>query len=95
MTSPWPETWPGLTDNDDKKGGKQLHFFNGRLVSRTRDTPPILIYGKIYDLWKSLSEIKSGLGYPLVDPRFLPDGSICSVFEGGHVHQIGTEDVEM
>jgi hypothetical protein len=35
------------------------------------------------------------LGYPLSDPRFFPDGSTCSVFEGGHVHQAGTEDPEM
>jgi hypothetical protein len=84
-----------LTDNEDKKGGKQLDFYNGRLVSRTRESPPILVYGKNYDLWNDLGGITSGLGYPLVDPRFLPDGSVCSVFEGGHVHQIGTEDAEM
>jgi hypothetical protein len=94
-SSPWPDIWPGLTDNEDKKGGKQLHFYSGRLVSRTRDTPPILVYEKIYDLWNTLGGIACGLGYPLADPRFLPDRSICSVFEGGHVHQIGIEDAKM
>ena len=90
----WPAGWPGLTDNDE--GGKTLHFRNGRLVSYDNQSPPCMIYGNIYKVWNDLGGIKSQLKYPLADPQFLPDESICSVFEGGHIHQPrGSQDADM
>jgi hypothetical protein len=38
--------------------------------------------------------INSGYGYPIADPQFLADGTICSVFVGGHIHQVGADDAE-
>lgn len=38
---------------------------------------------------------KSGLGHLLADPQILEDGTICNIFEGGHVHLVGTRDAEM
>jgi uncharacterized protein with LGFP repeats len=94
MSSPWPELWPGLTDNEG--GGKTLHFLNGRLVSYQNQVPPLLVYGKINELWLELGGSKSPLGYPLADPQFLSDGTVCTVFEGGHIHQpSGSEDADM
>ena len=89
----WPHNWPGLTDNDN--GGKTLHFRFANLVSYDFITPPFLVYGKIYDIWRDLGGVMSGLGHPLADPQILLDGTICSIFEGGHVHQVGTRDPEM
>jgi hypothetical protein len=89
----WPQNWPGLTDNDN--GGKTLTFRFGRLVSYDFQTPPFLVYGKIFKLWYDLGGVKSGLGHPLVDPQILKDGTVCNIFEGGHIHQIGTRDAEM
>jgi hypothetical protein len=92
-TDSWPHDWPGLADNPG--GGKSLHFRYGRLISSTFQSPPVLIYGPIYNYWKDISGLNSGLGYPLADPQYLDDGSICSVFQGGHVHQFGSRDPEM
>jgi hypothetical protein len=92
-TDCFPHAWPGLTDNDN--GGKTLHFRFGRLISNTFQSPPLLIYGKIYNLWRDLGGFNSGFGYPLCDPQILPDGSTCSIFEGGHIHQAGTRDAEI
>ena len=83
-TDCWPYGWPGLTDNN--LGGKSLHFRYGQLVSYG-DTSPFLIYGKFANYWKDLGGIESGFGYPIADPQFLPDGSICIIFQGGHIHQ--------
>jgi hypothetical protein len=89
-----PQNWLGLTDNQD--GGKTLHFRFGKLVSYDNQTAPFLVYGKICDVWNKLGGIKSDLKYPLTDPQFLPDESICSVFEGGHIHQPrGSNDADM
>ena len=90
----WP-AWPGLTDNEDKKGGRTLHFRNGVLTSQTRDSPPFLVYGQIYELWRDLNGVSSGLGYPLADYRVLEDRTTCIVFEGGHIHKVGEEDPQM
>jgi hypothetical protein len=89
----FPHNWPGLTDNEN--GGKTLHFRYGRLISRTFQAPPFLIYGDIYNLWKDLGSYNSGLGMPLADPQFLEDGSTCCIFDGGHVHHLGSGDPEM
>jgi hypothetical protein len=90
----WPRNWPGLTDNQD--GGKTLHFRFGRLVSYDNQTSPFLVYGKIYEVWNKLGGIKSLMKYPLADPQFLSDESVCSVFEGGHIHQSrGSNDADV
>ena len=64
-----------------------MTFRNGQLVSWDNLTQPFLVYGSIYDTWTRLGGINSELKYPLADPQFLPDETICSVFEGGHIHQ--------
>ena len=92
-TNLWPFDSPGLTENEN--GGKMLHFGTSRLVSYDYVTEPFLIYGKIFNFWKDLGELMGGLGHPIADPQFLPDGSTCSIFEGGHVHQSGLKDPEM
>ena len=81
----WPYEWPGLTDNN--LGGKMLHFRFGVMVSHD-DTSPFLVYGKFAEYWKNLGGIESGFGYPIADPQFLPDGSTCIIFQGGHIHQL-------
>jgi hypothetical protein len=85
--------WLGLVDNEN--GGKTLHFRTGKLVSYDYRTPPFLVYGRIHEFWINLGGVRSGLGHPLADPQILEDGSICNIFEGGHVHQVGTRDAEM
>jgi hypothetical protein len=80
----FPQSWPGLVDNEN--GGKMLHFRYGALVSYDNQTPPFLVVGNVYTTWKKLGALKSNYKYPLADPQFLPDGTICSVFEGGHLH---------
>jgi hypothetical protein len=92
-TDGWPREWLGLTDNEN--GGKTLHFRQGRLISSTYQSSPFIVYGGIFTLWDKLGALKSGFGYPLADPQFLPDGSVCSVFEGGHIHQVGNKEAEM
>jgi hypothetical protein len=90
----WPHNWPGLVNNAE--GGKSLYFRNGRLISFDNQSTPFLVYGKIYETWKKLGELKSELKYPLSDPQFLPDESICSIFEGGHIHQLrGSNDADV
>jgi uncharacterized protein with LGFP repeats len=72
-----------------------LHFRTGRLISYDYVTEPFAFYGKIFDFWNDLGGLRSGLGHPVADPQFLPDGSTCNIFEGGHVHQSGMKDPEM
>ena len=83
----WPSGWSGLTDNEN--GGKMLHFWLGRLTSYDYITEPFAFHGKIFDFWIDLSGLTSGLGHPMADPQFPPDGSMCNIFEGGHIHQGG------
>jgi hypothetical protein len=92
-TNFWPHGWPGLTENEN--GGKMLHLTSGALISYDYVTEPFLIFGKIYSLWTDLGGVKCGLGHPLADPKFLPNGSTCSIFVGGHIHQSGMKDAEM
>jgi len=89
----WPGGWAGLTENEN--GGRTLHFRPSQLVSYDLRTPPFLLYGKIFGFWNGLGGVRSGLGHPLADPQILEDGSLCCIFEGGHVHQIGSLDAEM
>jgi hypothetical protein len=84
-TDCWPYGWPGLADNTN--GGKSLHFRYAQLVSYDA-TAPFLVYGKFADLWKDLGGLESGFGYPIADPQVLPDGSVCVIFQGGHIHQV-------
>jgi hypothetical protein len=87
----WPHNWPGLVDNEN--GGKMLYSRYGVLVSYDNQTPPCLVYGNIYTTWKQLGALKSEYKYPLADPQVLPDGTICSIFEGGHLHlQLGAQE---
>jgi hypothetical protein len=83
-TDRWPLGWPGLTQND--LGGQTLWFRSAWLVSYG-EVSPFLVYGKLADFWNNLKGIESGFGYPIADPQFLPDGSICIIFQGGHIHQ--------
>jgi len=92
-TNLWPHDSPGLTENEN--GGKMLHLATGALISYDYVTEPFLIYGKIYTLWSNIGGLKGGLGHPLADPKFLPNGSTCSIFVGGHVHQTGIRDAEV
>jgi len=92
-TDCFPGNWPGLTDNDN--GGKTLYFRWGRFISNTFQSPPFVFFGQIFQLWNDFGGLNSGFGYPLADPQILPDGSICSIFEGGHIHQTGTNDAEV
>jgi hypothetical protein len=89
----WPSNWAGLTENEN--GGRTLDFRPSQLVSYDLRTPPFLVYGKIWRFWNGLGGLRSGLGHPLADPQILEDGSLCCIFEGGHVHQIGSLDAEM
>jgi hypothetical protein len=75
----------GLSDNPDL--GQTFRFANGALVSYGATTEPFLVYGDIYHHWKDMAGVNSGYGHPIADPQFLPDGTICSIFEGGHVHR--------
>ena len=75
----------GLSDNPVQ--GQTFKFANGALVSYGPVAAPFLVYGDIYRYWDSLAGLNSGFGYPIVDPQFLPDGTICSIFEGGHIHR--------
>jgi hypothetical protein len=81
----FPRNWDGLEDNEE--GGKTLHFRYGKLVSFDDHSSPILVYGSICGVWDKLGGIKSDFKYPLADPQFLHDESICIIFEGGHIHQ--------
>jgi hypothetical protein len=92
-TDCWPHGWPGLADNEN--GGKTLHFRFGRLISYDYVSEPFAFYGKTFNFWDDLGGLRSGLGHPIADPQFLPDGSTCNIFEGGHVHQSGMKDPEM
>jgi hypothetical protein len=83
-TDCWPHGWPGLTDNN--LGGKTLLFLTDTLPSYG-DISPFLVYGTLVDFWKNLGGIESGFGYPIADPQFLPNVSICIIFQGGHIHQ--------
>jgi uncharacterized protein with LGFP repeats len=83
----------GLTDNPD--GGQTFQFANGALISYDKTTQPFFVYGGIYQHWNDVGGLKSGYGYPIADPQFLADGTICSIFMGGHIHQVGTNDAEM
>jgi hypothetical protein len=43
----------------------------------------------------SLGGAESGFGHSLIDPQFLSNGSVCSIFEGGHIHQLSpSKDAE-
>jgi hypothetical protein len=76
--------------------GRRVDFKNGALLSHAFHSPPFLVYGDIFNLWKSLGEVNSPLGLPIADPQLLPDGSTCSIFEGGHVHKPpGAKEVEL
>jgi hypothetical protein len=79
-----------MTDNIN--GGRTLNFTTGKLVSYDFRSAPFLVYGKIMEFWESLGGLNSGLGHPLADPQILDDGSLCSVFEGGHIHQEGSRN---
>jgi hypothetical protein len=92
-TDCWPHGWPGLTENDN--GGKTFHFRFGRLISYDYVTEPFLFYGKTFDFWNDLGGLRGGLGHPIADPQFLPDGTTCNIFEGGHVHQSAMKDPEI
>ena len=84
----------GLSDNPD--GGQTFLFANGALISNDNATEPFFLYGDIFQHWNDLGGVKSGYGHPIADPQFLPDGSICSIFQGGHAHQLpGHKGVEM
>jgi uncharacterized protein with LGFP repeats len=83
----------GLTDNPD--GGQTFQFANGALISYDKTAQPAFLYGGIYQHWNNMGGLKSGYGYPIADPQFLADGTICSIFMGGHIHQVGTNDAEM
>lgn len=89
----WLTTWHGLTENEN--GGKTLHFATGNLVSYDFRNPPFLIYGKIHQLWSDINNVKSGLGHPLAHPQIPEDGTICNIFEGGHIHLVEMRDAEM
>jgi hypothetical protein len=88
-----PQSWPGLTDNEN--GGKTFPFRYGRLISNTYQSPPFIVYGGIFTLWNRLGGLRSGFGYPIADPQILPDESVCSIFQGGHIHQVGNQEAEM
>lgn len=53
------------------------------------DTPPCVVYSKIYTLWQSVGGVNSGWGRPIADEQDLEDGNRCSIFEGGHIHCSG------
>lgn len=75
----------GLSDNPDQ--GQTFQFANGALISYGSLTEPFLVYGDIYEHWKSMDGLNSGYGHPIADPQFFSDGTICSIFHGGHVHR--------
>lgn len=74
---------------EDSNYGRRLTFANGVLTAHNDSimTIPFLVCGKIYHFWYSLGGLQSGFGHPIADPQALPDGSMCSIFQGGHIHQ--------
>jgi hypothetical protein len=56
----------GVEDNPNE--GKTVKYKNGSLVSYGYNSPPFLIYGDVFNLWKSAGEVKSGYGHPIADP---------------------------
>ena len=68
-----------------------LHFRSGRLISYDYVTEPFAFYGKIFNFWNDLGGLVGGLGHPLADPQFLPDGTTCIVRrkEDAHINVIG------
>ena len=80
-------TKPGREVNTN--GGEMLQFNDGILVSIADDTPPFVVYGKIYAKWIELGGLTGEYGRPLCDERDLPDGGRCTAFEGGHIHKNG------
>ena len=49
-------------------------------------TPPFAVYGGICGFWDAAGGLESTYGRPICDEQGLPDGSRCSIFEGGHIH---------
>ena len=79
-TDCWPSGWPGLTDNS--LGGKSLASWSHMVIlSCSSHTVNSQTIGKI------LVTSSLGLAVLLRIPQFLPDGSICIIFQGGHIHQ--------
>src|SRR5262249_25036410 len=75
----------GVEENPNE--GKTVKYANGVLVSYGYNTPPFLIYGDVFKLWDNAGGVQSGYGHPIADPQFFNDGTICSIFEGGHIHK--------
>jgi len=48
-------------------------------------TPPFAVYGGIYRYWEGVGSLGLTYGRPICDKQRLPDGSRCSIFEGGHI----------
>ena len=67
-------------------GGQRFLFISGQLISINNDSLPYVMYGEIWELWKSLGWVDSGWGRPLTDEQTLEDGGRCQVMEGGHIH---------
>lgn len=67
-------------------GGQRFLFLHGQLVSINKESLPYVMYGEIWELWKSLGWVDSGWGRPLTDEQPLEDGGRCQVMEGGHIH---------
>jgi len=75
-------------------GCRRMAFHGGDITSydHTRRYPIVCIYGPIWSFYEQVGEIaQSVFGRPLSDVRDLPDGSRCAVFEGGHIHQWGSD----
>ena len=67
-------------------GGQRFLFISGQLVSINNNSLPYVMYGEIWELWKSMGGVDSGWGRPLTDEQTLEDGGRCQVMEGGHIH---------
>jgi len=89
-----------VENNPKGLAGQNVTFWGGRLVSLSNNpndfnvtfstpielTPPFAVYGGIYKFWDAAGGLESTYGRPICDEQGLPDGSRCSIFEGGHIH---------